>query len=72
MPTALPCLFSSLRGFTRFVAVAAWTICAQLSVQSSFAAAPELARLTPSGGQRGTEVELQLQGARLGDAQQLP
>ena len=31
----------------------------------------ELGRLTPSGGQRGTEVELQLQGARLGDAQQL-
>jgi hypothetical protein len=53
------------------LAGAALAICTLLSARPSSAAAPELGRLTPNGGQRGTEVELQLQGARLGDAQQL-
>lgn len=35
------------------------------------AANPQLTRVTPSGVQRGTEVEVQLEGARLGDAQGL-
>jgi len=36
-----------------------------------FAANPEVARLSPTGGQRGTEVVVKLEGARLADLQQL-
>src|SRR6476659_5040096 len=35
------------------------------------AAAPNLGGMTPYGGQRGTEVEVQFSGDRLGDAQQI-
>jgi hypothetical protein len=35
------------------------------------AAAPNLGGMTPYGGQRGTEVEVQFTGDRLGDAQQI-
>ncbi len=35
------------------------------------AASPQFNRIVPTGGQRGTEVEVQLIGARLGDAPQL-
>ncbi len=35
------------------------------------AADPQLARITPCGGQRGTEVDVSLAGARLADAQEV-
>ena len=38
---------------------------------SSFAAAPSLGSITPRGGQRGTEITLSFNGARLGDAQEV-
>ena len=37
----------------------------------SFGASPQLSRITPTGAQRGTEIEIQLTGARLNDAQAL-
>lgn len=40
-------------------------------VASVEAAAPQLARITPRGAQRGTEVDITLTGARLEDAQEL-
>jgi pre-peptidase len=36
-----------------------------------WAASPQLGRITPNGGQRGTEVELVFSGERLGDSPQL-
>jgi pre-peptidase len=42
-----------------------------LLTASVMAASPQLSRITPAGAQRGTEVEIQLSGARLGDAQAL-
>ena len=35
------------------------------------AATPSLAAIRPVGGQRGTEIEVTLSGARLGDAQEI-
>lgn len=44
---------------------------AALMTASALAASPQLTRIAPAGAQRGTEVEIQLSGARLGDAQAL-
>jgi hypothetical protein len=40
-----------------------------LLATSAFASSPQLASVTPTGGQRGTKVELSLEGERLQDAQ---
>ena len=37
----------------------------------SFAASPQLSQITPAGAQRGTEIEVQLTGTRLADAEAL-
>jgi hypothetical protein len=42
-----------------------------LPVSTAFAASPSLGAIRPVGGQRGTEMEVTLSGARLGDAQEL-
>jgi hypothetical protein len=41
------------------------------SASISFAATPNLGAIRPAGGQRGTEIELSLSGARIGDAQEI-
>lgn len=56
----LPC-------FVAYLSVA--SICFVAS--SAFAAAPQLGNILPRGGQRGTEVEVTLNGQRLDDAQEL-
>ena len=38
---------------------------------AAYATSPKLASITPTGAQRGTEVELRLAGSRLDDAQEL-
>ncbi|CAN5333474.1 PPC domain-containing protein [soil metagenome] len=38
---------------------------------NSFASSPDVAKIMPRGGERGTEVELRLEGNRLGDAEEL-
>ena len=42
-----------------------------LITPSTQAASPSLGALRPVGGQRGTELEITLSGARLGDAQEI-
>lgn len=42
-----------------------------LVVESAQAVAPNLASITPSGGQRGTELEISLNGDRLQDAEEV-
>src|ERR1700722_7051431 len=42
-----------------------------LSESSLQAASPSLTAIRPVGGQRGTELEITLSGARLGDAQEI-
>jgi hypothetical protein len=42
-----------------------------LAVNSAYAASPSLGGISPRGGQRGTEVVLIFNGARLGDAQEV-
>ncbi len=42
-----------------------------LSSPGAFAATPSLGAIRPVGGQRGTEIEITLSGARLGDAQEI-
>lgn len=42
-----------------------------LSTSAAFATAPQLGNILPRGGQRGTEVEVTLNGQRLDDAQEL-
>ncbi len=42
-----------------------------LLAQSAFASAPHLAAITPTGGQRGTEIEVSFAGERLGDAEEI-
>jgi hypothetical protein len=42
-----------------------------LAVSAAQAASPNLSSLRPVGGQRGTEVEINLIGARLGDAKEI-
>jgi hypothetical protein len=42
-----------------------------LAATTSQAASPALSNIRPVGGQRGTELELTLSGARLGDAQEI-
>jgi hypothetical protein len=55
-----------------FVHCTAWLLAgAFFSGAVASAAAPQLAKITPRGAQRGTEVEITLTGARLEDAQQL-
>lgn len=44
---------------------------ALLACQTSQAASPNLNLVTPRGGQRGTEVDLVLQGARLGETKEI-
>lgn len=46
-----------------------WPICAM--VLPAFATSPHLESLLPTGGQRGTEVEITISGERLQDAQEL-
>src|SRR5438045_1631625 len=38
---------------------------------SAYATSPKIANITPTGAQRGSEVELRLAGSRLDDAQEL-
>src|SRR3954468_8616926 len=38
---------------------------------AAYASSPKLASITPTGAQRGTEVELKLAGSRLDDTQEL-
>jgi hypothetical protein len=42
-----------------------------INAPSAFASTPNLAALRPPGGQRGIEVEVNLTGARLGDAKEI-
>src|SRR3954447_23340568 len=42
-----------------------------LFVSAAYATSPKLASITPTGAQRGTEVELKLAGSRLDDTQEL-
>jgi len=44
---------------------------ALLLASHAFAAAPHIGRIAPVGGQRGTELDVVIAGARLGDAQEL-
>lgn len=53
---------------SRCAAIAAWLVLIAAGAQ---AAAPNFTATTPWGGQRGTEVEVQFSGERLGDAQQI-
>ena len=46
------------------VAAALWSVAA-------FGASPQLSRIMPRGGQRGTEVDLSITGTRLGDVQEV-
>ena len=49
-----------------------WTTALVLLAASSVhAATPNLSAVRPTGGQRGTEMEIRLSGARLGDAQEI-
>ena len=49
-----------------------FSVCVFMSFAAlSHAATPSLASLRPAGAQRGTEVEIILAGARLGDAQEI-
>src|SRR4051794_18753251 len=47
------------------------SLLAILAASTAQAASPSLAAIRPIGGQRGSEVEVVLSGARLGDAQEL-
>ncbi len=47
------------------------TACAVLTLGSLTAAEPVISRLSPPGFQRGSEVDLEITGARLGDAKKL-
>ena len=58
------------RRFLACVVVAAASIACTAAIPG-LAAAPELGGFSPYGGQRGTEVEVTLGGARLADAQEL-
>jgi hypothetical protein len=64
---------SDVRAPWRTVFVIAWAASAILATSSSgaLAADPALGAIVPYGGQRGSELEVQFQGARLGDAQQI-
>src|ERR1044071_9068379 len=42
-----------------------------IGVSAALASSPNLGSIRPVGGQRGTEVEVTLSGARLGDAQEI-
>src|SRR6476661_8951871 len=42
-----------------------------LLASAAYATSPKLTSITPTGAQRGTEVELKLAGSRLDDAQEL-
>src|SRR5437763_2500463 len=53
----------------RFVPLCLLFVC--FVVSPAFGAAPALGGVSPRGAQRGTEVELALGGARLGDAQEV-
>jgi hypothetical protein len=49
-----------------------WTAILVLCAATSLSAAtPNLSAIRPTGGQRGTELEITLSGARLGDAQEI-
>ncbi len=47
---------------------AAWLL---VSAASAWSASPQLNGFAPFGGQRGTQVQIEFQGARLGDAQEV-
>ena len=57
----------NLRGLAIILAA----LMATLLLAKAQAADPQLARTTPWGAQRGTEVDVALSGARLKDAQEL-
>ncbi len=62
--------FSALsRRVLRFVFPVAAVVA--MACQGVFAASPALSAVRPTGGQRGTEVVVDLTGARLGDAQEV-
>ncbi|RUL81702.1 peptidase, partial [Tautonia sociabilis] len=52
----------------RFCTVVALAL---LMAPAAWGSSPQLANVLPAGGQRGTELELTLSGARLGDAQEI-
>jgi hypothetical protein len=51
--------------------VAAFGLTLLFAAHFAFAASPQLTRVVPAGGQRGTEIEVALEGARLADAQEV-
>ena len=53
-----------------FSSFLAW-VCVVSETAPVFATAPKLTGTTPAGGQRGTELEVKLNGSRLHDAQEL-
>jgi hypothetical protein len=46
-------------------------VASSLLASTACAATPSLSAIRPTGGQRGTEIEITLSGARLGDAQEI-
>lgn len=55
----------------RFRLIAAALLTLALTPIAAVASTPSIGAVRPPGGQRGTEVEVTLSGARLGDAQQI-
>jgi pre-peptidase len=58
----------TVRPFARFLLSSLTILCV---ASSAFASSPVLSNIQPRGGQRGTEVEVLLNGQRLEDAQEL-
>ncbi len=55
----------------RLLGLVIGALAALLASGPLWAASPQFNRIVPTGGQRGTEIEVQLIGARLGDSPQL-
>ncbi len=68
--TPLPCPRSLVRRTRQFWLVLT-VLCIGLSTQRTFASQPEANALSVVGVQRGQSVEVQISGARLGDAKEL-
>ena len=63
--------FSPLVSAARLLGLVIAALAALVAGGPLWAASPQCNRIVPTGGQRGTEIEVQLIGARLGDSPQL-
>ena len=67
----LPTDYSPLAAPTRWVVVAISLVVGICACSPTFAAEPTISLVQPTGGQRGTQVELTIRGLRLNDAEQI-